>query len=76
MLDVKRFGERLAQARKNAGLTTLGVASVLYTDASVITRYEKAEHYPNICRVVELAELYGCSIDWLCGMDGGKVNEG
>lgn len=76
MLNVQKFCERLTQARKAACMTTLDVAAFLNTDAAVITRYENAVRCPNIARVVELAELYGVSIGWLCGMDGGNTDEG
>lgn len=61
------FGERLRQARERAGLTMKQVNARVYISQSVISRYESGEVTPTIERVFSLANLYGCSIDWLCG---------
>ena len=76
MLNEKLFCARLKQARKATGMTQCDVADELNTTGSLIVKYEKGYYFPGIRKVVELAELYGVSIDWLCGMDGGKANEG
>lgn len=76
MLNHQEFCKRLRQARKNAGMTTIEAAFVLNTDQSKISRWETTEMKPRFERVVEMAELYGVSLDWLCGLDGGKTDEG
>lgn len=76
MMDVQAFCARLRQARKAAGLTLVDAAAILYTSESHIRRYENGESIPSVSRVADMAELYGVSIDWLCGMDGGKTDEG
>lgn len=70
MMNSKLFTERLRQARKDAGMTMMQVAFTLYTDQSVISRYENGEICPRIDRVIDFAKLYGVSMDWLCGMEG------
>lgn len=70
------FVERLRQARKAANMSVTLAGEMLYTCASLITLYETGRRCPGIGRVVEMAELYGVSLDWLCGMDGGKTDEG
>lgn len=76
MLNHQEFCKRLRQARHNAGMSGQQVADVLCTTQAVISRYELGERFPRIDRVAELAMLYGVSIDWLCGLDGGKTDEG
>lgn len=68
-MDIMQFCDRLRQARENAGLTTTAVASALYTDQSLISRYENGHVMLKIDRVVEMAKMYGVSIDWLCGLE-------
>lgn len=68
MFDAKRFGARLQQARMNAGYTGTQASTVIFTTQGSISRYENALVSPSIERVAELARLYGCSIDWLCGI--------
>lgn len=70
MMDVVRFGDRLRQARENAGYSQTEVACAMYTDQSLISRYENGCVMLKIDRVAELAQMYGVSIDWLCGMEG------
>lgn len=66
---VKLFAERLRQARRNVGMTQADVAYALYTDQCMISRYETGERIPDMPRTVELAKMYGVSMDWLCGME-------
>ncbi len=68
LFDSVAFGERLRQARINNALTMMQVQDGLYVSQSVLSRYEHGLVFPTIERVFELANLYGCSIDWLCGM--------
>ena len=66
--DPVAFGERLRQARTNAGMTMMQVHDNLFISQGVLSRYEHGLVFPIIDRVFELAKLYGCSIDWLCGL--------
>lgn len=70
MFDPVDFGERLRQARKNNRLTMTQVQDRLYISQGVLSRYENGLVFPTIERVFELANLYGCSMDWLCGLKG------
>lgn len=74
-MDDRLFCERLQQARKKAGLSGTEVAFALYTDQSVISRYETGLVMPRVDRVAAMAELYGVSMDWLCGMEDQKDEE-
>lgn len=68
-MDAVQFGNRLRQARENAGLSQTEVACAMYTDQSLISRYENGSVMLKIDRVAEFAQMYGVSIDWLCGME-------
>ncbi len=68
MFISRDFGRRLKQARKKAGLTMTQAGEKVYISQSVVSRYEKGESIPTIDRVLALANLYGVSIDWLCGI--------
>ena len=67
MFDLVKFGMRLHMARMHAGLSMTEVANRLYISQSVVSRYESGKIAPPIDRVVEMANLYGCSLNWLCG---------
>ena len=66
--DPVAFGERLHQARINAGLTMVQAGGAIFMSQSAISRYEKGINIPTVDRLFELAKLYGCSMDWLCGL--------
>ena len=69
MFNSRKFGERLREAREKAGMTMVQVRDHVYVSQGVISRYENGLVYPSIERVYELAKLYGCSVDWLCGLE-------
>ena len=69
MFNSRKFGERLREAREKAGMTMVQVRDNVYVSQGVISRYENGLVYPTIERVYELAKLYGCSVDWLCGLE-------
>ena len=63
MFNCIAFGTRLRHARKKAGYTMTHAAQCVYISQSVIN----GQVTPTIDRVCALAELYGCSVDWLLG---------
>ena len=69
MFDPVSFGRRLRQSREKANLTAKQVEALIYISQSVISRYESGNVEPTIGRVFTLANLYGCSVDWLLGRE-------
>ena len=63
------LGERLAKARKHAGLTQDDMAEKLRVSHSTIAKWELDKSQPrNMLRLIEQwAELTGVSPDWLIG---------
>ena len=61
------FCQRLRTAREKAGLSQTDAAFMLKTNQSTICRYESAVKCPTAFRVVELAQLYGCTVSYLFG---------
>lgn len=61
------FAFRLRQAREKAGMTRNRAATEVGTCGEYIYKAECGEIVPNIKRVVDLADLYGVSVDWLLG---------
>lgn len=69
-----KFCYRLRMARAHAALTHEQVVKMIPGRCSVniLEAYENGNICPSIGRVVELAKIYGVSIDWLCGTDAAK----
>jgi transcriptional regulator with XRE-family HTH domain len=63
------FGKRLRCARKRSGLQAVHAAERIGVTADTITRYESGRIFPTIDKVFVMANLYGVSVDWLCGME-------
>lgn len=72
------FCHRLRMARANRGLTHEQVVKMIPGRCSVkiLEAYENGNICPSIGRVVELAGVYGCSLDWLCGLEPANWSEG
>lgn len=63
------FGERLRQLRKTARLTQQGVADRLNIHRTSYTKYETGVVAPDQQGLVQLAELFGVTVDYLLGRD-------
>lgn len=61
------FCHRIRQARLDAGIHLNRAAAGIGTTPSLIGAYERGAVVPSIARVYEMAQMYGCSIDWLVG---------
>lgn len=64
------FCKRLKQARYMKNLTPEDAAKKMegrFTPG-ILVAYEDGSICPSVGRVVELARIYDCSLDWLCGL--------
>lgn len=59
------LGYRLAEARKNAGLTQSQVAEKLYVTTQSVSLWENDNNAPDIGKLPEIATLYNVTTDWL-----------
>ncbi len=59
------LADRLAEARKNRGLTQGQVAEKLYITTQSVSAWECGNSVPDTEKLPELAALYGVSTDWL-----------
>ena len=63
------FGERLRHLRERKKLTQTQVANQLGVNTNTISRFELGVHYPTMINLISLADLFGCSIDYLVGRE-------
>ncbi len=75
--DAATFGDRLAAAREDAGLTQRELAVRLGVKPSVITGWEEDRKEPRANRLTMLSGMLGISLQWLMtgkgeGPDGGE----
>ena len=62
---MKTLGFRLAEARKNCGLTQNHVAKKLLLTMQAVEDWENGSAVPDTEKIPELASLYGVTSDWL-----------
>lgn len=62
-LDAKSLGAAIAALRVGEGLSQEDVAERLKVGQEAISRIERGVVVPSLQRLLELAEVFGCSID-------------
>lgn len=70
-LDQKQLAERVGRAiarqRDGCGLTQEKVAERLGVGNEAVSRIERGIVIPNIARLLEMAEIFGCGVEALLG---------
>lgn len=66
-LDKKEIGTRIKFARKKANFTQDKLAKILNTTHSAISAYENGKTMIPTLFLIEISNIFDCSIDWLCG---------
>ena len=67
----KELGARIAQLRKEAGLSQQAVADSLEIAQQTYANYEVARARPSVSMLPTLAQLFGVSVDELLGLHRG-----
>ena len=60
---------RIAQARKDAGLSAKKLADMLDVDTTTLSNWESGRRQLTLDRLIQLAELLGISVTYLLGLD-------
>ena len=64
---MKTFGQILRAKRKALKWTLQRLADKLNTYPSVVSKWERDRMAPNLYTAVDLADVFGCSLDELVG---------
>jgi len=64
--------DRLRELRLERGYSQQLVAERIRSSQSEISRYEIGEKTPGVGRLIQLAVVYNCSLDYLAGRDSRK----
>ena len=71
------FSEKLAELRKEKGLSQAGLAQELGVDPSTIAKYETGNRLPDVYMLARIAVYFDVSTDYLLGLEdesGAKTN--
>lgn len=60
-----KFGEKLAELRQDHKMTQRALAQRLHVTSGTISNYENGNHLPDVDKLVDLADLFGVSTDYL-----------
>ena len=63
------FGKRLKELREKNKETQNEIAEELKVDKSMICLWEKGKNYPKVEKLIEIAEYYKVSTDYLLGLE-------
>ena len=66
---VHGLGERLQQKRSGLKISQKEAAAAIGVSYSIISNYEKNERTPSLEKLMALANLYRCSVDYLLGIE-------
>ena len=70
MFDTVKVGRIISQKRKEHNMTQMQLADSLGISFQAVSNWERGNSMPDISKLPELAELFGCSIEELLG--GGR----
>ncbi len=61
----KIVGERIGRLRCSINLSQEKLAEIVDVSRLTVWKWEKGKYWPTLLHLVKLAELFGCSIDYL-----------
>lgn len=67
MFDMIRIGRRIAELRRNAGMTQMELADRMEISFQAVSNWERGETMPDIAKLPQLAEIFGITVDDLLG---------
>ena len=73
MTDRIIIGQRIAELRKNKGLTQAELADRIGVSHQAVSQWERSETLPDILTLPALAEIFGESISAIMGMEDVKA---
>ena len=66
---METFGTKLKELRKEKGLGQIKLAEILGVSKSIISLWEIGTCEPTLSKLIEIAKLFGVSIDYLAGIE-------
>lgn len=64
MLETKTIGNKIAEARKNSGLSQAELASQLFISSQAVGKWERGESMPDIITLNRLADILGVDLNY------------
>ena len=61
---------KIKEFRERAGMTKTELACAMDVDLAAVSKWETGVNRPTAANLIRLADLFGCTLDALCGRDG------
>lgn len=74
MHQLENLGVKIAQLRRSSGMTQEELGKRLSVSAQAVSKWENGDSLPDLSLIVQLAETYDCSTDYLLGREGGLTS--
>ena len=68
------FGEILSELRKDKPMNQKDLAEILHVSPGTVSNYENGIHLPDIEKLVEIADLFHVTTDYLLGRCDSKLS--
>lgn len=68
------FGELLAELRMDRKMTQKELANILHVSIGTISNYEKGVHFPDVEKLLNLADYFQVTTDYLLGRCACKIS--
>lgn len=69
-----RFGELLAELRQDRKMTQEDLAKIPYVTSGTISNYENGVHLPDIDKLLNLADFFDVTTDYLLGRCSSRLS--
>ena len=72
MTDRTIIGQKIAELRKEKGLTQAELADLLGVTHQAVSQWERSETFPDILTLPKIAEIFGENLNSLLGIESGE----
>lgn len=62
-----KFGDIFSELRKDKGLKQADLAKILFVSPGTISNYENNTHYPDVDKLIQIANYFHVTTDYLLG---------
>lgn len=74
MFDMKQVSRKIVSLRKEKNLTQTELADMMGVSFQAVSNWERGNSMPDISKLPQLAELFGCSVDELLNERSGLLH--
>lgn len=69
-----KFGELLTQLRQDRRMSQAELGRVIFVSGGTISNYEHGVHYPDVEKLIALADYFQVTVDYLLGRSTSNVS--